>query len=78
MNGQASFETARDTIRAELLSQSPAQFHCRTRGTSFSASASTNFAPQNLVAISSPECTNCGLGQRPPKGNKLHATQMLN
>src|ERR1700685_2158553 len=30
-----------------------------TRGTSVSALASTLCAPQNLVAISSPECTNC-------------------
>ena len=33
MNGQASFEKARDTIRHELHTQSPAQFPYRTRGT---------------------------------------------
>src|ERR1700683_3635248 len=59
MNGQASFEKSRDTIRRELHSQSPAQFPYGTRGTSVSALASTIFAPQNFVAISSPECTNC-------------------
>jgi len=59
MNGQANFETARDTIRRELHSQSPVQFPYGTRGTSVSALASTLFAPQNLVAMSSPECTNC-------------------
>src|SRR6202042_1134208 len=59
MNGQATFEKARDTIRHELLSQSPTQFPYGTRGTSVSAVASTIFAPQNLVAISSPECTSC-------------------
>ena len=59
MNGQASFETARDTIRHEIHSQSPVQFPYGTRGTSVSALASTIFTPQNLVAISSPECTSC-------------------
>jgi hypothetical protein len=59
MNGQTSFETARDTIRHELYSQTPAQFPYGTRGTSFSALASTIVAPQNFVAISSPQCTNC-------------------
>ena len=59
MNGQASFETARDTIRHEIHSQSPAQFPYGTRGTSVSALASAILAPQTFVAISSPECTNC-------------------
>ena len=59
MNGQASFETARDTIRNELHSQSPPLFPYGTRGTSVSALASAILAPQNFVAISSPECTNC-------------------
>jgi hypothetical protein len=59
MNGQASFEKARDTIRHKLHFQSPTQFPYGTRGTSVSTLASTLFAPQNLVAISSPECTNC-------------------
>ena len=59
MNGQASFETFRDTIRNELHSQSPALFPYGTRGTGFSALASAILAPQNFVAISSPECTNC-------------------
>src|ERR1700723_105527 len=35
MNGQASFETARDTIRHEIHSQSPAQFPYGTRGQVF-------------------------------------------
>src|ERR1700691_6188605 len=56
MNGQASFETARDTIRHEIHSQSPAQFPYGTRGTSVSALASAILAPQNFVTISSPEC----------------------
>src|SRR6202789_801907 len=59
MNGQASFEKARDTIRHEIHSQSPAQFPYGTRGTSVSALASAILAPQNFVAISSPECTHC-------------------
>src|ERR1700683_2627242 len=59
MNGQASFETARDTIRHEIHSQSPAQFPYGTRGTSVSVLTSAILAPQNFVAISSPECTNC-------------------
>jgi hypothetical protein len=59
MNGQASFETARDTIRNELHSQSPALFPYGIRGTSVSALASAIPAPQNFVAISSPECTSC-------------------
>src|SRR6202789_702409 len=59
MNGQASFETARDTIRHEIHPQSPAQFPYGTRGTSISAFASAILAPQKFVAISSPECTNC-------------------
>ena len=56
MNGQASFEKARDTIRHELHFQSPAQF---PYGTSVSALASAILAPQKFVAISCPECTNC-------------------
>jgi hypothetical protein len=59
MNGQASFETARDTIRHEIHSHSPAQFPYGTRGTSVSALASAILAPHNFVAISCPECTNC-------------------
>src|ERR1700683_5629957 len=59
MNGQASFEIARDTIRHELHSQSLAEFPYGTRGTSVSALASAILAPQNFVAISSPEFTNC-------------------
>jgi hypothetical protein len=59
MNGQASFETARDTIRHEIHSQSPAKFPYGTRGTSVSALASTIFSTQNFVTISSPECTSC-------------------
>src|SRR6202453_5546161 len=59
MNGLASFETARDTIRHEIHSRSPAQFPYGTRGTSVSALASAILAPQTYVAISSPEWTNC-------------------
>jgi hypothetical protein len=59
MNGQASFKTARDTIRNEFHSQSPTQFPYGTRGTSVSALASAILAPQNFVTISSPECINC-------------------
>src|ERR1700676_3336303 len=44
MNGQASFETARDTIRHEIHSRSPAQFPYGTRGTSVSALASAILA----------------------------------
>jgi len=56
MNGQASFETVRNIIRHELHTQSPAQFPYGTRGTSVSALASAILAPQNFVAISSPDC----------------------
>ena len=64
MNGQASFETARDTIRHEIHSQSPAQFPYGTRGTSVAALTSAILAPHNFVAISSPECTNCEHSER--------------
>ena len=59
MNGQASFETARDTIRHKIHSQNPAQFPYGTRGTSVSALASAILAPHNFVASLSPACTNC-------------------
>ena len=59
MNGRASFQTARDTIRHEIHSQSPTQFPYGTRGTSVSVLASTIFASLNFVTISSPECTCC-------------------
>ena len=59
MNGQASFETARDTIRHELHSQSSAQFPYGTRGTSVGVLTSAILAPRDFVAISSPECTSC-------------------
>jgi hypothetical protein len=59
MNGQASFEAARDAIRHELHSRSPDQFPYGTRGTSVSALVSTILAPCNSVAFSSPECTSC-------------------
>jgi len=58
-NGQASFETVRDTIRDELHSQSPDQFPYGTRGTSVSALVSTILTPQSSVAFSSLECINC-------------------
>jgi hypothetical protein len=38
--------------------RSPAQFPYGTRGTSVSALASAILAPDNFVAISSPECMN--------------------
>ena len=41
MNGQAGLETARDTTRHEIHSQSPVKFPNGTRGTSVSALAST-------------------------------------
>jgi predicted Zn-ribbon and HTH transcriptional regulator len=63
INGQASFETARDTIRNELDSQSPAQLPHGTRCTSVSALASAILAAQNFVTISCPECTNCGYSE---------------
>jgi hypothetical protein len=59
MNGQSSFETARDTIRHEIYSQSPNQFPYGTRGTSVSALTSTILAPKEIVAISTPMCKNC-------------------
>jgi hypothetical protein len=59
MSGQANFETARDTIRHEIHSQNPTQFPYGTRGTSVAALTSAILAPQNFVAISSPQCTNC-------------------
>jgi len=58
MNGQASFETARDTIRHELHSQSPDQFPYGTRGTSDSVLVSTILAPQSSVAL---ECICCDI-----------------
>ena len=59
MIGQSSFETARDTIRHEIHTQSPAQFPYGTRGESVAALASIILASHDCVAISSPECTNC-------------------
>jgi len=59
MNGQASFETARDTIRHELHSQNPTQFPYGTRGTSVAALTSAILAPHDFAAISIPECTRC-------------------
>jgi hypothetical protein len=59
MDGQASFEAARDAIRHKLHSQSPDEFPYGTRGTSVSALVSKILAPHNSVAFSSPECTNC-------------------
>jgi len=59
MNGQATFETARDTIRHEIHTQNPAQFPYGKRGTSVAALTSAILAPHDFVAISSPECTSC-------------------
>ena len=58
-HGQTSFEKARDTIRHELYSQNPAQFPYGTRGTRVAALTSAILAPNDCVAISSPECTSC-------------------
>ena len=70
MNGQATFETARDTIRHELHTQSPAQFPYGTRGTSVAALTSAILAPHDFVAISSPECTSCEYSE-PPINDRL-------
>ena len=70
MNGQATFETARDTIRHELYTQSPAEFPYGTRGTSVTALTSAILAPHDFVAISSPECTNCEYSE-PPINDRL-------
>ena len=43
----------------ELHSQHPAQFPYGTRGTSVAALTSAILAPDDCVAISSPECTSC-------------------
>ena len=59
MNGQTSFKTARNTIRHELHSQSPAQFSHGTRGTGVVSLTSAILAPDDFLAISSPECTSC-------------------
>jgi hypothetical protein len=59
MNGQASFETVRDTIIQELHHQSPDQFPYGTRGTSVSALVSTILTTQSTVAFSTLECTKC-------------------
>ena len=59
MNGQATFETARDTIRHEIYTKNPEQFPYGTRGTSVAALTSTILAPHGFVAISSPVCTSC-------------------
>jgi hypothetical protein len=61
-HGQASFETARDTIRHELHSesQSPAQFPYGTKGTSVSALASAILALRILWSSQVLNiCTNC-------------------
>ena len=59
LTGQSSFETARDPVRHELNSPNPAQFPYGTRGTSVAILMSTVLAPDECVAISSPECTSC-------------------
>jgi hypothetical protein len=66
MNGQASFEKARDTIRHEIHSHSPVQFPYGTRGTSFSALASTIFAlrilwPSQVLNVPVVNILNCPL-----------------
>jgi hypothetical protein len=59
INGQTSFETARNNIRHGLHSQSPEKFAYGTKGTSVTTLTSVILAPNDSVAISSPECTNC-------------------
>jgi hypothetical protein len=59
MNGQATFETSRDTIRHEIHTKNPEQFPYGKRGTSVGALTSTILAPHDFVAISSPVCTSC-------------------
>src|ERR1700736_6350351 len=59
MNGQTSFETARDTIRHQIHTQSPAEFAYGTRGTSVIDLTAAILAPHDLIAVSSPQCTNC-------------------
>jgi hypothetical protein len=73
MNGQTSFETARDTIRHEIHSQSPAQFPYGTRGTSVAALTSAVLAPNDFVVISSPECTSCEYSE-PTMNDRLEFT----
>jgi hypothetical protein len=70
MNGPACFETARDTIRHELHSQSPAQFPYGTRGTRVAALTSAILAPHDTVAILGPECTNYEYSE-PSVGDRL-------
>ena len=59
LTGQSSFETARDPVRHELNSPNPAQFPYGTRGTSVAALTSAILAPDECIAISSPECPSC-------------------
>jgi len=59
MNGQTSFETARDTIRREIHSKSPSEFPYGTRGTSVAALTAAILAPHNIVAVSRPVCIKC-------------------
>ena len=59
MNGQTSFETARETIRCEIHSQSPAEFAYGTRGTSITALTAEILAPHDIVAVSKHECIKC-------------------
>jgi hypothetical protein len=56
INGQTSFETARDTIRHKLHSHSPAQFPYGKRGTNVAYLTSAVLAPHGFEAISSPKC----------------------
>jgi len=59
MNGQTSFEMARDTIRHEIHSKSPSEFPYGTRGTSVAALTAAILAPHNIVAVSRPVCIKC-------------------
>ena len=70
-NGQPTYETARDTIKCGLHSQSPEQFLYNTRGTSLAALTSTILTPNNCVAILSPKCINCEYSE-PMKNNRLY------
>jgi len=59
MIGQSSFETARDTIRHEIHTQSPAQFPYGPEAQVLQLYHQQSLRLMIGVAISSPECTNC-------------------
>jgi len=59
MDGQTSFETARDAIRREIHAQNPAEFTYGTGGTSVTALTAAILAPHDIVAVLKPECIEC-------------------